>query len=221
MARILVVDDKNGPLGHACDVLRLDLGHEVTGVLKTTEALAIVGNGFDLVVSDKDMPDGGAIKILEANLGIPVIVISGRFQSPDDGERRRMLIAGAFATVSKFDTNVELTAAVATALSCQTPLETGQMVMANCYKCDGMQFMVMLGRQEALIPGFCGGQMLKLGRMQWTTAGAPTGTTFDIDRTVTSAGCKCPLCGTTYAQVVAIYDPTYGPQVFLYESEGA
>ncbi|MFH1910369.1 MAG: response regulator [bacterium] len=218
MARILVVDDQEGPLEGICNTLVLDLEHDATGVLTTDQVLTMVGDGYDLIISERDMPCGGAEWLLAANLGIPIIVMSGGFIFPDSGARRQILLEGAVATISKLDPAIEIPAAVATVLACQIPLEPGMRVMANCPTCAGIQFMVKLGREEALVPGFGSGR--GIGRMRWTADA--TGTSFDLNRTdPASRRCKCFFCATCFAHVVAICDPVHGPQIFLYESEGA
>lgn len=80
---ILVVDDEEMILDLTCESLR-DEGHQVTGMTKTTEALAELSNQekrYDLLITDVVMPDGGGRRLVDyvksMNHPPQVVVVSG------------------------------------------------------------------------------------------------------------------------------------------------
>jgi len=217
MLRALVVDDDERYLQAMCEVLIL-VGLDAIGVGREEEALELAPTGFDLVVSDWEMPNGGGGRILEGNICLPVIIASGRLNDPGDSYQQMFLTAGAIATVRKSFLGEDLPPAVRTALANLQPLRAGDRAAVNCYQCL-CQAPATLGREEPLIAGFYGPRYT-LGRMVWSAQA--TGTTFDLWEMVGGSGhWRCPKCHTNYAHVIAISDPEHGPQVFYYESEGA
>lgn len=218
MPRILVVDDTPLYLQAACELLE-DLGHEAVGFGTVQEALDNAPSGFRMILTDYEMPGGGGERILREKPNIPAIVMSGRLNNPGDDYQQLLLNLGAVATVRKSFLSEDLVPALATVLAdSQSPLKVGDQIVANCYKCL-VQLTVTLGEEKPLWPGFCSPQH-SIGRMKWTEQAI--GTSFDLWEKKGGSGHKtCPVCHRTYAHVIAIYDPTHGPQVFLYESEGA
>lgn len=104
MARILVIDDY-APILDMLDLMLAGAGHEVITACSGTAGLELAHSWRpDLVLLDVDMPemDGvtvcGRIKKGAATMGIPVLLMSGRF-TPDVFERARK--AGALAVMSK------------------------------------------------------------------------------------------------------------------------
>jgi two-component system response regulator GlrR len=88
--RILLVDDEPGLLRIFHTALRI-YGYEVAGCTSAAEALERLGQGgFDLVISDVNMPKCGGIELLQTirklHPTLPVIVMTGRPSA--DVERR-------------------------------------------------------------------------------------------------------------------------------------
>lgn len=80
-ARILVVEDEVGSRLTLCGILE-DVGYEVTGVEKGTEALEVIKDGnFNIILTDIKLPDVGGMSILELakeiNPDAAVIIMTG------------------------------------------------------------------------------------------------------------------------------------------------
>ena len=80
-ARILVVEDDVGSRLTLCGILE-DVGYEVTGVEKGTEALEVIKDGnFNVVIADIRLPDVGGMSVLELakeiNPDAAVIIMTG------------------------------------------------------------------------------------------------------------------------------------------------
>ena len=65
IAKILVVEDESGSRLTLCGILE-DVGYNVTGVEKGTEALEVIQNGdFDVIIVDIKFSDVEGMSVLE------------------------------------------------------------------------------------------------------------------------------------------------------------
>lgn len=101
---VLLVDDDEVVRLVCAELMRRD-GQQVTAVAQAAEALALVGadlSGFDLVVTDYNMPSVSGVQLAEAlhalAPALPVVLVSGYL---DEAGRSRAIQAGVFAFVDK------------------------------------------------------------------------------------------------------------------------
>jgi len=111
-ARVLVVDDD--PLIRRVMVSMLSATELTTEVASSgREALAMLDRGYDVIVTDVDMPDGDGLELLRAvrriDLDVPVIMMTGK---PDVSSAARALEYGAFRYLTKPIKFEQLVAAV-------------------------------------------------------------------------------------------------------------
>lgn len=82
--RVLVVDDQV-PMLNVCEAMLNYLGHSCELVTNPDQALARVGSGFDLVLSDYRIGGASGLTLVEElkHSGLPVILMSGHFDGTD------------------------------------------------------------------------------------------------------------------------------------------
>jgi DNA-binding NtrC family response regulator len=89
--RLLVVDDEAELLDAVCDALR-DAGFEVTGCADAAGALAALGDGFDLLLSDLMMPGMSGTALLRqarrVEPGLVGVIMTGQGSSQAESEAR-------------------------------------------------------------------------------------------------------------------------------------
>jgi CheY-like chemotaxis protein len=115
--RILLVDDEPGLLRIFHTALRI-YGYEVAGCTSASEALErLAQGGFDLVLSDVNMPKCGGIELLQMirklHPSLPVIVMTGR---PSADVERRAVEHGASSYLVKPIMPANLRSAIESAL---------------------------------------------------------------------------------------------------------